>query len=563
MIETMVFKKEIAIMKYWNHIQRALVVVAFGLCFTGCHDLTELNRDPNGVSEEKANPNLLMPTILTGLGSSYENLSFTDLGGVMQHTQMDAWSAGHNDYSWTGGILSWEGYYGILRNNELMRKRAETLGWEFHQGVGLVVRGYIFGLITDLWGDAPYTDAVKGDQNEVKYQFPKYDQQDVIYKGIINELLQANDVLSKADAAYESVLPDADVYFAGKASKWRRFANSLILRYAMRLSEKDPAFARQTLETILGQPDKYPIITQVSDEPTMAYVGKNSSDSWPSNTVYDASGSNYRRLKMCATLVERLRELKDPRLAVWAKKVEVPIQVDATQPARTDKIVNGVRIVSPDVVQGIAINTNTDYVGLPPSVSQNPSTYNLNPTPGQSSINPHVSYLNEIYQKAEGALLKARLLTAAEVNFILAEAAVKGWKTSGTAKVYYEQAVKNSFDVWGKSADYTSYLQQSGVAFVGTQQQIIEQKWIASWSTAAQSWFDYRRTGFPALRAGPAAKRTVLPLRLPYMQTELTVNQTNAEEALSRIEKTAHSQADNENSPWSKSWLLQGTNKPW
>lgn len=78
-----------------------------------------------------------------------------------------------------------------------------------------------------------------------------------------------------------------------------------------------------------------------------------------------------------------------------------------------------------------------------------------------------------------------------------------------------------------------------------------------------KSWFDYRRTGYPALKAGPAAIRTKLPVRVPYMQTEMSVNQKNAEEALKRIEKTAYSQADNENSAWSKPWLLQGTNKPW
>lgn len=543
-------------------IKKYILILLVGTTVSACKDLTELNIDPNGSSEEQANPNLLLPTILTGTGSKYNELSFSDLGGVIQHTQFDAWFNSHNDYEWTGGILSWDAYYGFLRDNELMRKRAEELGWDFHHGVSLVMRAYLFGLISDLWGDAPYTDALKAELGDQKYSFPKFDSQEIIYKGIIEELKQANELLSKPDGSYE-VLGSADVYFGGKASKWRRFANSLALRYYMRLSEKSTVFAKQGIESIVGDPNKFPIITSSADDVLLDFAGNSASDSWPSNTVYDASGSNFRRMKMCATLVDRLQELGDPRLAVWAKKVEISIEVRSSEPAGTDKIVNGIRIVSADVVKGVAVDTDKDYVGLPASVSKNPSAYNLNPTPGQTSFNPHVSYLNDSYRSAKGGLLKARLLSAAEVNFILAEAAWKGWAVPEAAKSYYERAIQESLTSWGKAADYASYIQQQGVSFDNSQKQIIEQKWIASWSTAAQAWFDYRRTGYPVLKAGPAAIRTQLPVRIPYMQTEMSVNQKNAEEALSRIEKTAYSQADNENSAWSKPWLLQGTGKPW
>lgn len=550
-------------MNHFNKIKEYFLILTLVLGLSGCKDLSELNINPNGISEEKANPNLLLATVLTNSGRKANEVSFIDLGGVVQHTQLDAWFASHNDYEWTSGILSWEAYYGALRDNELLKSRAQKLGLEFHHGTSLVMRAYLFGLITDLWGDAPYTDALKAELGGVQYNFPKFDSQEVIYKGIIEELKQANDLLSKPDGSYESILPAADVYFNGKASKWRRFANSLALRYYMRLSEKETDFARKGIENIVANPEKFPIITSVEDEVVMGFMGNSATDSWPSNTVYDASGSNFRRMKMAATLVNRLQELKDPRLAVWAKRVEIPIEVRAEEPPRTDKIVNGRRIVSPDMVNGSAIDTDAEYVGLPPSVSKNPSAYNLNPTPGQTSMNPHVSYLNDRYKAAKGDLLKARLLSAAEVNFILAEAAWKGWALPASAKTYYERAILHSMESWGTASGYGDYMQQNGVVFENTQAQIIEQKWIASWTTAAQAWFDYRRTGFPILKAGPAAIRTQLPVRIPYMQNEMSVNQKNAEEALRRIEKTSYSQADNENSAWSKPWLLQGTNKPW
>jgi hypothetical protein len=159
-------------------------------------------------------------------------------------------------------------------------------------------------------------------------------------------------------------------------------------------------------------------------------------------------------------------------------------------------------------------------------------------------------------------LLRARLISAAEVNFILAEAALKGWAT-GPAKARYEAAIQASLNTWGVGNQYATYIAQPGVVFDGTLKQIIEQKWIASWTAATEAWFDFRRTGFPALKAGPAAKRLALPVRFYYMQDELNINSKNANAAVDKLEVTSYSQADNKNSAWSKPWLLQGTGKPW
>lgn len=265
---------------------------------------------------------------------------------------------------------------------------------------------------------------------------------------------------------------------------------------------------------------------------------------------------------MAATLIEALQEKDDPRIGVWANKVQVPLVVDAGLPAGTDEIVDGVRYLSPDKVGDTPVDTDPEYVGVPTSFSALPSTYNLNPTPGQTSHNPHVSFLNDIYKAASGPLLKSRLLSATEVHFILAEAALKGWNT-GDAESHYEAAIEASFETWGVDDDFDTYIAGPEVAYNGTLEQLIEQKWIASWTAAAESWFDFRRTGFPALEAGPAAKRSVLPVRFYYMQDELMLNQDNAEQALNNLEVTGYTQADGKNSAWSKPWLVQGTGKPW
>ncbi len=540
-------------------------IIAFSLLFCGltfsCKDLTELNENPNGVGPESVNPNLIMPTVLTEAARTYVELGYQDIAGVVQHTQKDAWSSGHNDYDW-GGDQSWNRYYDVLRNNDLLYNRAVEMKLEFHQGVALVMKSFMFGLITDLWGDAPYTNALKGELGSTADIKPVFDDQSVIYAGIIADLEKANTLLSKSKSEYSGIVDNVDVYYSGDPAKWRKMANSLLLRYYMRISAKQPDIAKAGIEKIAASADKYPIISVNTDDATMGFAGNSEGDSWPADTVIDASGSNYRRLKMCATFVEKLQALKDPRLAIWANKVQVPLVVDATLPAGTDKIVNGKRMLSPDKVGSAPIDTDPEYVGLPPSFSALPSAYNLNPTPGQTSYNPHVSFLNNIYKFAKGPLLRVRLISASEVHFILSEAALKGW-SAGSAKTHYEEAIKASFNTWTVASSYATYMAQPGVVFDNTLKQVIEQKWIASWTAATEAWFDYRRTGFPELKAGPAAKRQVLPVRFYYMRNEININKVNAEQALSKLQITSFSQADKENSPWSKQWLIQGTNKPW
>lgn len=546
-----------------KNLSRYILLMFVLAAFTfSCKDLTEINENPNGVAPESVNPNLVMPTVLTEAAKLYTNLGYQDIAGVVQHTQKDAWAGGHNDYDW-GGDQSWNGYYDVLRNNDLFQKRAVELKFEFHQGVAKVMKSFMFGLVTDLWGDAPYVNALKGEAGGDANIRPAFDDQQVIYTGILAELEQANTLLSKSKGEYSGIVDNVDVYYGGNPAKWRKMANSLMLRYYMRISTKLPDVAKAGIEKIMSNPTQYPIITSNADNAMMSFPGNNEGDSWPANTVTDASGSNYRRIKMAATLVEKLQALNDPRIAIWANKVQIPLVVDKTLPAGTDIIKDGKRYLSPDKVGSTVVDTDPEYVGMPASFSALPSAFNLNPTPGQTSNNPHVSYLNDRYKAAKGDLLKARLVSAAEINFILAEAALKGWNVGGTAKAYYEAGVKASLETWTVGSSYPTYIAGDGVAFNSTVKQIIEQKWIASWTSATEAWFDYRRTGFPNLKAGPSAKRQAIPLRFYYMRDELNINTASAKKALDKLVVTQFSQADGANSPWSKNWLVQGTSLPW
>ena len=538
-----------------------MIVAMVGLSFFACKDLEEMNINPNGVDPSVADPSLLISTVITGSGTQVVSLGFGDLAGVVQHTQKDGWSDGHNEYNWNP--RDWSSAYGNLRQAKELLRKAEEKNNDFYAGVAKLFLAYNFGAITDLWGDAPFSEALQGKEGLKK---PKFDAQKDIYLGILAYLEEANTLLSKNQSDY-AVNAAQDVLYAGNVAKWRKFANSLAIRYYLRISAKEPSIAETGIKKILGDPGKYPLLLDAEDDAAFVYPANNRGTAWPSTTAYDLKESDWRRVKMCSTLVDKLLALKDPRIAVWANKVAIPLVLDTENPDR-DEIVNGERFIGSNVAKKYVdnfetpVNYNKDYIGIPPSFSKTAYVYNLNPNLEQAPINPHVSHISDLYKKTTDPLLKARMLSAAETHFSLAEIALKGW--GGSAEEQYYAGIRTSFDAWGVSGQYSAYIAVPGVVFNGTLAQIMDQKWIASWTAAAEAWFDYRRTGLPDFPPAKYAKVNAFPLRFYYGNNELNYNTDNAKEAISKLEKTTYfTEEEGLNTAWSKMWLLQGTGKPW
>ena len=122
--------------------------------------------------------------------------------------------------------------------------------------------------------------------------------------------------------------------------------------------------------------------------------------------------------------------------------------------------------------------------------------------------------------------------------------------------------IQQSMNAWGVGDEAGGYI--AGAPYSGLES-IIEQKWIASWTAASESWFDYRRTGLPNLQTGESAQRQALPLRFYYnFDSEISLNPVNSAAAIEKLEPTEYKGNDvSNNSAWSKTWLLQGTNKPY
>lgn len=572
-------------MKILKHIPKLVFMLALLVVSSCKEDLTEINENPNGVDPNSANPNLIMPTVMTGVANQYVRLGYGRIAGVVQHTQEDAWKDGFNDYNWNEEDDEWKAWYGFLRNNNLLYKRAVETKFKFHEGVALTMRAFIFGTISDLWGDAPYTEALKGDEGTM---LPKFDSQEVIYKGIIEDLKAASAIFGSTGDERDA--PAYDVYFNGSTQKWQKFANTLLLRYYMRISGKLPDIAKAGIESIYASGI---YIKDAGDDAVMDFIGTDGNNAWPTATAFDVSESNWRRRRPASTLINNLVANSDPRLKVWFQPVHVRWVADPTLAKGMDdfiredgKILTGVKSFTEQELRvKIAaghkytrhFNPNTykpsrpeqfngplnagEYVGVPPGMID-PTYFNENPTTGQQVQNQHASQLNYTYQGNKGGILKARLASAAESSFILAEAAQKGW-AAGDAAAHYNNGIKQSLQTWGVADGYDAFIKQKGVAYNGTQAQIIEQKWVSGWTAATEGWFDYRRTGLPKLVPGVAPVSRALPLRFIYSNNELNNNGESVKNAIERLEETSFSGPRKKNSQWSKPWLVQGTGKPW
>lgn len=550
------------------------LIISF-IFLVGCDKkLTRINKNPNGVDPSSANANLILPGILSKFSLMYSELDNDITSGVVQHMQRDGWYTGYNHYTWDA--RDWTVWYDILRDNELLLKISQESGLIFHEGVGHIMKAFIFGIITDLWGDAPYKEALKGSEDITQ---PEFDSQEEIYYGVLSDLEKASELFSQNNNI--GVISGNDLIYKGDANNWHKLANSLRLRYAMRLSEKKPNLAQQIIQSVFSSGI---FLDEEKFDANLEYLGNSAQDSWFLASQFDSDGSNFRRRKLGVDFVNKLKELKDPRLFTWVAPVhcqwveDLSLQVGYDEFVRKDgfiqnyrsladeeylkEIANGhkfTRHYNPNIL-GYKLDTSL-YVGITIG-SKAPDAYNLNPTPGQVVQNQHVSQLAPIYRQANGSFLKRRMVSSAETYFILAEAALRNW-INADAEDFYSLGVKNSLATWDLLNQYNTYMLNSGVKFNNTIEQIIEQKWIASWTNSVEAWMDFRRLGLPMLKAGPASAEPVLPIRFVYGNNELTANEKNVNTAIDKLEETIYSNIRGKNSQWSKIWLLQGTPKPW
>lgn len=411
-----------------------------------------------------------------------------------------------------------------------------------------IYRAYLLAIMTDTYGDCPASEAGLGYLEE-KYS-PKYDTQEEIYSTIFEELADAS---AKLDMLGDRL--SGDVIFSGDVAKWKKFANSLRMRYAMRLCDANPEVARSEFESALT--DAGGIMTSASDDALIKYMdvafsfGQESYSDYRGNALSQlwfgndpANNPSY----ICSTFYNQLKDTSDPRLHRICR-----FYFDGLMSAtKTDGRV--------DLTDEILTNQVKIEPVLPGMFSWDnwPAGYTSQIVTELAKAHPEINpaMAREVRPKLASNFLKGNcpgvVMTYAEVNFLLAEAALYGWSVPGTVDQYYWTGVKAAMDFLSDNygidpisdSDFNAYKAANplGMSTMLKKQAINTQAWIHHFTNPNECWANVRRSDFPRLKS-PAdygygsflTGGTEIPHRLCYPVLESSYNKAAYQDAVDRM----------------------------
>ncbi len=407
-------------------------------------DEANLNpNDPTSVPAERLMPHGIYTTVNGVIGT----LGLDVGSGWAQHTARIQYTE-IDQFSFTSDTQDtpWRNLYNeSLADFQKIIELGKAGGNENYQAIGLIMRAYTFSVLTDVYGDIPYSEALKGTTAGIVA--PKFDMQKDVYAGLVADLKTASDLINS-----KTVSSEGDILFGANMTKWKKFANSLSLRLLNRMVGKsglsiDP---KSEMTRILNDPTKYPVMTSNADNAQLVYLAR------PNNNPINENRRTRDDHRVSATMMDKLVSLSDPRLAVYASK---------------------------------AADTG-EYKGVPNGLSNSEAS-----ALGLSKTSKIGTYF--VQETTPGVLM-----SYAELNFIKAEAAfIKGDKA--TALAAYRNGISAHLTYAGVStADQTTYLANAAVlpaASSLTLSQIMLQKYIAQWGWGfLEQWSDLRRYNYSA-----------------------------------------------------------------
>ncbi|MDO3626782.1 SusD/RagB family nutrient-binding outer membrane lipoprotein [Mucilaginibacter sp. BT774] len=446
-----------------------IVAGLFLLLTASCKkELVRINQNPNG--SQTAQPNYLLTAATKATADTYwgvansmdASLLFVQYWAKIQYTDPDRYIYTNSSFQelWTVGYAK-----SIVDLNQII-KLADAQGNKNYKGVALVLRSWTFALLTDAYGDIPYKQAANIDQSIT----PAYDTQKDVYYGILDDLKAAQAALDPAGKAIAG-----DIIYGNNISLWKKFANSLRLRIALRIADRDAVKAKQALDDVQAEGSGY--ISSNSEIAQLVYL--DSPNQNPVSNLFDTR-DDYRISK---TIVDKLIALNDPRLPIYASPTQDP--------------------------------TPQTYVGIPNGLLVGDASslgFTKTSKPGAYFRAPHAP---------------AVIVSYAEVLFDRAEAAARGLTAENAASLY-SQAITASLRQYGiADAAITTYTASAAVQYDATnyKKSIGEQKWIALFGQGLEAFAEWRRLDYPQLQ--PAVAGTLggkLPVRFIYPGTEQSLN---------------------------------------
>lgn len=452
------------------------------ISFASCKKYLDVNVTPNNPTSVP--PSIILPVTTVGMAFANSNDLNRATSALVQHIAGVAnQTAAYDVYNLDGSFDNqWNGeIYGNTLNDLQILIDQHSQTSPAYSGIAKLEMAYVYSLATDIWGDVPYSQAAQG----LKYPAPRFDKQEDIYQGNTTLGITSLFDLVKSGLADLAKTPNLltpgtdDLIYKGDLTKWARMGNTLLLKFAIQISNKNPALATSTIASVITG-NNYINSNAVDFEvPFGSTVGSQ-------NAIYNFNNVNRTGDQMLSQrLLNLSKSLNDTvRLAKYF-----------TKPT------------------GVFVAFDNGSTATVP-VLANRSKYNT-------------------YLTGTGGEAPIRLLTYSQVQFILAEASlVLG--TAGTANTYYQAGITANMQKIGMTtAEINQYFTDNPtvVNLSGTveqqRQQIITQKYISWIGNGIEAYNDYRRTGYPVLTLVNNAagdNPNVIPTRLPYTQTELSSN---------------------------------------
>ena len=534
-----------------------IITMACALFFASCSDeyMENMNTDPSKAATIDPNAQLTTAQLQT-----YGDLSMMEIYRNYHYafTQqlMGCWNTtnygGRHTLDNNEMSRIWTSFYTQSLKNiiDAQYRTAEDAEKVNINSVLRIYRVYLMSIITDTYGDAPFSEAGLGFL-EGKFN-PKYDKQEDIYNAFFLEL---EDAVNKIDPTKDKVT--GDLIYAGDVTKWQQLANSLRLRFAMRISNVNPTKAQTEFENALAANGG--VITDASSDALIKYMtiafsfGQEAYSDYRGNSLSQllfgndpANNPSY----LCSTFFNQLYNSGDPRTFKISRCYYDGL-MSATSPD------NRVDITQEMIEKGIDFSP------------RDPGAYSWEPWPtGYDSHicaelavnNPSVTatMAREVEPKLANNFLKSDnpgvVMTSAEVKFLMAEATVKKWNVgSVSAEDLYKQGVRAAMDFLTDNygctattdAEFDAFIQGRGT-FGHTDNQKLEaintQAWILHFTNPAECWANVRRSGYPKLKS-PAeygfgqylTGGTEIPVRLCYPVLESSYNKKSYNEAIERM----------------------------
>lgn len=468
-----------------NKVSKFCTVLIAAVMLTSCdRTFEEINTDTSKINTPTAG-SLLMPIQYNMAANAYtraNNFTFDIMQDMVDFPNEGNTLSRYYITESTGNSY-WNASYKWLKQNKDMYDFAVKQGDKNYQAIALVLNAWMYANLTDTFGDIPFSEASRVD--EVITQ-PKFDKQKDIYIKLLEDLKTANSLFVTTQT-----ISDPDLIFGASTSaagvvKWKKFCNSLSLRLLGRILKRNGEIdVHGKIQEIVNNPTVYPLMTSNADTaglditgiaPLLPPIAR------PQDFTTGRAAAEF--------FVETLKNNNDPRLTTFFTQAK-----------------------------DIATQQNIGYKGVPAGY-----------VPG-TSFSYQPSNMNQNLAKAP---LKILIYPYAELQLTLAEFAQKGI-ISGNAQALYENGVKAAIEQWGGVVP-ANYFTNPNVAYNGTLERIMLQKYVALFFVDQQQWYEKRRTGFPVLpNNGGLLNDGKLPQRLMYPTQPRILNAANYQAASQSI----------------------------